>query len=114
MMTDCIFCKIAAGEMGTQFLYEDEKVVAFRDISPVAPVHILVIPKQHIASANELIEEDNLLIGHIFQVIRKLAQQENLDKGYRIVNNCGEEGGQTVHHLHFHLLGGRNLQWPPG
>lgn len=113
-MTDCIFCKIAAGEMGTQFLYEDEKVVAFRDISPVAPVHILVIPKRHIVSANELTEEDNHLIGHIFQVIRNLAQQENLDKGYRIVNNCGEEGGQTVHHLHFHLLGGRNLQWPPG
>ncbi len=113
-MADCIFCKIAAGELGTEFLYEDERVVAFRDINPVAPVHILIIPKKHIISSNDLTEEDNLLIGHIFQVIKNLAQAENLDKGYRIVNNCGSEGGQTVPHLHFHLLGGRNLQWPPG
>ncbi|AZR73168.1 histidine triad nucleotide-binding protein [Anoxybacter fermentans] len=113
-MSDCIFCKIAAGEMGTEFIYEDDQVVAFRDINPVAPVHILVIPKKHIPSANELTEADNQLIGHIFQVIKKLAQKENLNQGYRIVNNCGREGGQTVHHLHFHLLGGRNLQWPPG
>lgn len=113
-MNDCIFCKIAAGEMGTEFLYEDDQVVAFRDINPVAPVHILIIPRRHIPSANELTEEDNLMIGHIFQVIQKLAQHENLNQGYRIVNNCGKEGGQTVGHLHFHLLGGRCLQWPPG
>lgn len=113
-MGDCIFCKIAAGEFGTPFLYEDDQVVAFRDINPVAPVHILVIPKRHIPSADELAEADYALIGHIFQVIQQLAQKENLKNGYRIVNNCGEEGGQTVHHLHFHLLGGRNLQWPPG
>lgn len=113
-MGDCIFCKIAAGELGTPFLYEDDQVVAFRDINPVAPVHILVIPKRHIPSVDDVTEADNLLIGHIFQVIRQLAENENLKNGYRIVNNCGEEGGQTVHHLHFHLLGGRNLQWPPG
>ncbi len=113
-VADCIFCKIAAGELGTEFLYEDEQVVAFRDINPVSPVHILVIPKMHFASVNDLTDKDNLLVGHIFQVIKKLAQAENLDKGYRIVNNCGREGGQIVDHLHFHLLGGRNLQWPPG
>lgn len=113
-MADCIFCKIAAGEMGTEFLYEDDQVVAFRDINPAAPVHILVIPKRHVPSANDLTDEDNLLIGHMFNVIRNLTQKENLDQGYRIVNNCGREGGQTVNHLHFHLLGGRQLQWPPG
>lgn len=113
-MEDCLFCKIAAGDMNTDFLYEDDQVVAFRDINPVAPVHILVIPKKHVASADELEKEDNRLIGHIFQIIKKIAAEEELNNGYRIVNNCGEEGGQTVNHLHFHLLGGRNLQWPPG
>ncbi len=113
-MSECIFCKIAAGEMGTEFLYEDDQVVAFRDLNPVAPVHILVIPKRHIPSANDLTEDDNDLIGHIFGVIRNLAQKENLDQGFRIVNNSGREGGQTVQHLHFHLLGGRQLHWPPG
>lgn len=113
-MTDCLFCKIVAGELGTEFVYEDEQIVAFHDIHPVAPVHILVIPKRHISAVNELTEEDNLLIGHIFFVLKKLAHKENLKRGYRIVNNCGSDGGQTVDHLHFHLLGGRELQWPPG
>lgn len=113
-MTDCLFCKIVAGEMGTEFVYEDEQIVAFHDINPVAPVHLLVIPKRHISAVSELTEEDNLLIGHMVFVLKKLAHQENLNRGYRIVNNCGREGGQTVDHLHFHLLGGRELQWPPG
>lgn len=113
-MADCIFCKIAAGEFGTEFLHEDDQVVAFRDINPVAPVHILIVPKQHIPSANELTDADSQLIGHIFQVAKRIAAQENLKNGYRVVNNCGSDGGQTVGHIHFHLLGGRTLQWPPG
>lgn len=113
-MADCIFCKIAAREFGTEFVYEDDQVVAFRDINPVAPVHILIVPKQHIPSANELTEADNQLVGHIFQVAKLIAAQENLKNGYRIINNCGSDGGQTVGHIHFHLLGGRTLQWPPG
>lgn len=113
-MANCIFCKIAAEEMETEFLYEDDQVVAFHDINPVAPVHILVIPKQHIRSVDELTEKENHLVAHIFQVIRKLANKENLNNGYRIINNCGKEGGQLVPHLHFHLIGGRNMQWPPG
>lgn len=113
-MGECIFCKIATGEFGTQFLYEDDQVVAFRDINPVAPVHILVVPKEHIPSADGLTEAHNHLIGHIFQVIRLLAKQENLKNGYRVVNNCGKDAGQTVGHIHFHLLGGRSLHWPPG
>ena len=113
-MTNCIFCKIVAGEMETELLYEDDQVVAFRDINPVAPVHIMVIPKRHIRSVDELTEKENHLVAHIFHVIRKLANKENLNNGYRIINNCGEEGGQVVHHLHFHLIGGRNMQWPPG
>ena len=113
-MTECLFCKIVAGEMGTEFVYEDEQIVAFDDINPVAPVHLLVIPKRHISAVSELTEEDSPLIGHMVFVLKKLAHQENLKRGYRIVNNCGREGGQTVEHLHFHLLGGRELQWPPG
>ena len=112
---DCLFCKIINGDIPSAKVYEDDKVYAFRDIEPQAPVHILIIPKEHIASANELTEENASVVGHIFAVAAKIAKEEGIaDGGYRIVNNCGEDGGQTVGHLHFHMLGGRSLQWPPG
>ncbi len=112
---DCLFCKIINGEIPSSKVYEDEKVYAFRDIEPQAPTHILIIPKEHIASANELNEENASIVGHIFAVAAKIAKEEGIaDNGYRIVNNCGQDGGQTVGHLHFHMLGGRSLQWPPG
>lgn len=112
---DCLFCKIVAGEIPSAKVYEDDKVYAFRDIEPQAPVHILIIPKEHIASANELTEENASIVGHIFAVAAKIANDEGIaDGGYRIVNNCGQDGGQTVGHLHFHMLGGRSLAWPPG
>ena len=112
---DCLFCKIIKGEIPSTKVYEDDKVYAFRDIEPQAPVHILIIPKEHIASANEITEENASVIGHIYAVAAKIAKEEGIaDGGYRIVNNCGQDGGQTVGHLHFHMLGGRSLQWPPG
>ena len=112
---DCLFCKIIAGEIPSKKVYEDEKVYAFYDISPAAPVHVLIIPKMHIPSANALTEENADVVGHIFAVAARLAAELGIaEKGYRVVNNCGEDGGQTVQHLHFHLLGGRSLQWPPG
>lgn len=110
MKDDCIFCKIIKGEIPSNKVYEDDEILAFKDINPMAPVHILVIPKKHIESANEITEEDEKVIGKIFTVIKKLAKDNNLDNGYRIVNNCGEDGGQAVKHLHFHLLGGRKLK----
>ena len=111
---DCIFCKIAAGEIPSTKVYEDEQMLAFRDLDPQAPVHILMIPKVHIASADALTEENAQVVAHIFTAAKKIAAQEGLTNGYRIVNNCGEDGGQTVKHLHFHLLGGRAMAWPPG
>ena len=112
---DCLFCKIIAGDIPSAKVYEDDLVYAFRDIEPQAPVHILIIPKEHISSANELTEENASIVGHIFAVAAKIAKDEGIaDGGYRIVNNCGQDGGQTVGHLHFHMLGGRSLQWPPG
>ena len=111
---DCIFCKIAAGEIPSKKVYEDEKVLAFYDIAPEAPVHFLVIPKEHIKCADEINENNSEIIAHIFEVISKVAKELGLETGYRIVNNCGEDGGQTVGHLHFHVLGGRLLSWPPG
>ncbi|AQS09010.1 HIT-like protein [Clostridium saccharobutylicum] len=114
-MEGCIFCKIVNGEIPSNKLYEDDKVYAFYDINPEAPTHFLVIPKDHIESANALDEKNVDIISHIFMVINKLVVDLGIsDKGYRIVNNCGEDGGQTVNHLHFHVLGGRSLQWPPG
>lgn len=110
----CIFCKIASGEIETKKAYEDEHVVAFYDMSPQAPAHILVIPKAHIASLSE-IDGDNCAIGgHIFLAISTLAKRPEFSGGYRVVSNTGEDGGQTVNHLHFHMLGGRSLAWPPG
>lgn len=114
-MEDCLFCKIIAGEVPSNKVYEDDLVYAFYDIAPQAPTHFIVIPKTHIASANDLDEANATVIGHIFAVIPKLAKELGFaEKGYRIVNNCGEDGGQTVGHLHFHVLAGRYLEWPPG
>ena len=113
-MGDCLFCKIVAGEIPSKKIYEDDKVLAFYDISPAAPVHFLVIPKEHISSANELDEKNSNIVSHIFMVINKIVRELNIaDSGYRIVNNCGADGGQTVNHLHFHVLGARELKWPP-
>ena len=111
---DCIFCKIARNESPSQKLYEDDEIVAFNDLEPQAPVHVLIIPKAHISSANEITAENSDIIGKIFMVAAKIAKEQGLNKGYRIVNNCGEDGGQTVQHLHFHLLGGRKMHWPAG
>ena len=109
-MEDCIFCKIINKEVPSTIVYEDEHVIAFKDIHPVTPVHILVIPKKHISSLVDLKEEDEAVIGKIYTVINKIAKQEGiLDKGFRVIVNCGEDGGQVVKHIHFHLLGGKKL-----
>lgn len=113
-MKDCLFCKIIAGEIPSKKLYEDDVCYAFADIDPQAPVHFLVVPKTHIKSADELTEENAGVVSHIFLVIQRLAKEQGLTDGYRIVNNCGKDGGQTVGHLHFHVLGKRLLAWPPG
>lgn len=113
-MENCIFCKIVKGEIPSSLIYEDDMVIAFKDINPQAPIHFLVVPKEHIESANDIEDSNEHIIGHIFKVINKLAKEENLNSGYRIVNNCGSQGGQTVNHIHFHVLGGRQMLWPPG
>lgn len=114
-MCDCLFCKIISGEIPSSKVYEDDTVFAFNDISPEAPVHVLIVPKEHISSANELTEENAYVTAKVFLAAKKIANEKNIAKGgYRIVNNCGENGGQSVKHLHFHLLGGRSLSWPPG
>lgn len=111
---DCLFCSIAAGEIPSKKLYEDDQVVAFYDIDPKAPVHFLVIPKIHISSLDEITAENSCVIAHIYEVIAKLAAELKLGKGYRVVSNCGEDAGQSVRHIHFHVLAGRLLAWPPG
>ncbi len=111
---DCLFCKIINGEIPSNKVYEDDQVFAFRDIEPQAPTHILIIPKQHIKSAAEIDESNSTVVAHIFEVAAKIAKQEGLDDGFRIVNNCGDIAGQTVKHLHFHLMGGREFGWPAG
>ena len=108
-MEDCLFCKIIAGEIPSTKVYEDETVYAFRDINPQAPVHVLVVPKRHIARAADLTEEDGALIGHIFAVAAQIAKAEGIADGFRIITNNGADAGQTVAHLHFHILGGRVL-----
>lgn len=114
-MDNCIFCKIIKGEIPSEKIYEDDLVLSFKDISPEAPKHVLIIPKKHIVSLNNIQQEDAKIIGHIFMVAKEIVKKLGIDEtGYRIVSNCGEEGGQTVGHIHFHLLGGRMLQWPPG
>lgn len=114
MVQDCLFCKIIAGEIPSQVVYQDEKVYAFKDIAPVAPVHVLIVPKKHISSLEDLSPEDADIMGHIVLTAAKLARELGLARGYRVVANCNEEGGQTVYHVHFHLIGGRSMQWPPG
>ena len=111
---DCLFCKIAAGEIPSTKVYENEKVYAFLDIDPKAPFHAIVIPREHIKCAADITAENKALIADIFEAVSIIAKKENLEKGFRVVNNCGEDGGQTVGHIHFHLLARRNLQWPPG
>lgn len=111
---DCLFCKILSGEIPSEKVYEDDKVLAFKDIDPQAPFHVIVIPKKHISSAAEINSENSHYISAIYEAIAKIAKENNLEKGFRVVNNCGEDGGQTVNHIHFHLLARRNLAWPPG
>lgn len=110
----CIFCKIANGEIPANKVYEDESVLAFYDLEPQAPVHILIIPKAHISSAADITAENSAVISHIFEVAASIAKQKGLSDGFRIVNNCGDSAGQSVKHIHFHLLGGRDFTWPPG
>ncbi len=111
---DCLFCKIANGEIPSDRLYEDDLVVAFNDISPQAPVHFLVIPKAHIDSCAAVDGGNSAIVAHIFEVIAKLAKERGLTEGFRVVSNTGERAGQSVKHLHFHVLAGRDLTWPPG
>ena len=108
-MSDCIFCKIIGGEIPSTKVYEDELCYAFRDIAPMAPTHILVVPKTHIQSVAEITGENSAVVAHIFEVIAKIAKDEGLESGYRVVSNCGPDAGQTVPHLHFHILGGKVL-----
>ncbi len=114
-MSDCLFCKMASGEIQPDVVYEDEEVLAFRDINPQAPTHVLVIPKAHIATLNDLEPEHAPLMGKLFLVAQQVAQQEGIaERGYRTVVNCNADAGQAVFHIHLHLLGGRPLAWPPG
>ena len=113
-MSDCIFCKIAAGEIPSKKAYEDETVMAFYDLEPQAPVHVLVIPRAHMQSAASVTPENSAVVAHIFEVIARLAQELGLKEGFRVVTNSGVSAGQSVPHLHFHLLGGRDFTWPPG
>ncbi len=112
-MSDCIFCKIAKGEIPSNKVYEDETVLAFKDLAPQAPDHVLLIPKEHIASAAEITPENSGVVAHIFETAAKLAKDLGLNNGFRIVNNCGKDGMQSVQHLHFHMLGGQEMGWPP-
>ena len=111
---DCIFCKIAVGEIPAEKVYEDERALIFRDIHPCAPTHLLAIPKEHITSAADINTSNADVIAHLFTVIAQVAKDSGLENGFRVVTNNGKDGGQTVGHLHFHLLGGRQLGWPPG
>ena len=115
MTHNCVFCKIVAGEIKAEIVHQPETMLAFKDIHPQAPIHILVIPKKHISTLLELTEEDKELIGHIYLTINKIAQDLGFaERGYRVVVNCKEEAGQTVFHIHFHILAGREMGWPPG
>jgi histidine triad (HIT) family protein len=112
---DCIFCKILSGQAPAQFVYQDEQVVAFRDIHPAGPIHILIIPRRHIASVNDLEEPDEALMGHLFIVARQIATQEGVDQtGYRLIVNTGPHSGQAVFHIHMHLIGGQRMRYPMG
>ena len=113
-MSDCIFCKIAKGEIPSNKVYEDDQVLCFKDLDPQAPVHVLMIPKKHLDSLSAATEEDAALLAHMLLKIKDVAKELELDNGYRVVINTGEDGGQSVKHLHMHLLGKRSLNWPPG
>lgn len=113
-MENCLFCRIAAGEIPADIVYRDDEVIAFKDINPQAPSHILVIPKRHIASMVDLTLEDGPLLAHLFVAAKDIAHELGLEQGYRFLTNVGPDAGQSVFHLHFHLLGGRKLGWPPG
>jgi histidine triad (HIT) family protein len=113
-MNDCLFCKIIRGEIPAESLYQDEVVVAFRDINPQAPVHVLIVPKQHVADLMEPDAAQGALLSGVYRAVQKLAVQLGLESGFRVVANCGKDGGQTVYHIHFHLLGRRTMAWPPG
>lgn len=110
----CLFCKIANKELDSEVVHETDETLAFKDINPGAPTHVLVIPKKHVVSAQEIDTSDKDLLAELFETIQKVASDAGVDKGYRIVANIGGEAGQTVDHLHFHVLGGRSLSWPPG
>ncbi|MCY1275887.1 Purine nucleoside phosphoramidase [compost metagenome] len=111
---DCLFCKIVAGEIPARKLYEDDQVVAFHDIGPQAPVHFLVIPRKHIPTLTDLEASDKPLLGHIVHTAQRLAIEQGCDNGFRVVMNCNDQGGQTVQHIHMHVLGRRQMTWPPG
>ena len=114
-MNNCLFCGIIEGRIKGTLVYEDESVVAFKDIAPKAPVHILIVPRKHIATLMDLDGDDGKLVGEIFRVAAKLAQEQGIaTRGFRVVVNCGADAGQSVFHLHYHLLGGRQMSWPPG
>ena len=114
-MSDCLFCKMVSGEISPDTVYEDDQVLAFRDLSPQAPLHVLVIPKQHISTMNELVGSNEQLVGHLLTTAAKIAADNGYaDNGYRTVMNCNADGGQSVFHIHLHLLAGRRMQWPPG
>lgn len=114
-MTDCLFCKIAAGEIAAELVFKNESVVAFRDINPQAPTHILIIPRKHIATINDISADDSNLVGELYLAAAELARMEGFaEQGYRVTMNCNEGAGQTVFHIHLHLLGGRRFTWPPG
>ncbi len=115
MSSDCLFCKIVAGEIPVEFVYESDTVVAFRDINPQAPTHVLVIPRKHIATINDIAPEDEAVIGHMYTAAKEIAMAEGIaEDGYRAVMNCNEGAGQSVFHIHLHVLGGRPMTWPPG
>ena len=114
-MQSCVFCKIVAGEIPCKKVYEDDTLFAFEDVNPAAPTHILIIPKKHMETLHEIQDTDKELIGSIFVAANEIARKQGIaQEGFRIVANCGENGGQTVFHIHFHLLGGRRMEWPPG
>jgi histidine triad (HIT) family protein len=113
-MTDCLFCKIIAGSIPSKKVYEDEKVFAFEDIKPGAPTHVLIVPKKHIAGVDHLTEADTEIVGYSHLIAAKIARERKLEHGFRTVYNVGPHAGQTVFHLHLHLLGGRQMHWPPG
>ena len=114
-MSDCLFCKILAGDIPADIIYESDSAIAFRDINPQAPTHVLIIPRQHISTINDIEPDNEQLVGSLFSIAREIAAREGIqDDGYRVVMNCNEGAGQSVFHIHLHLLGGRGLNWPPG